>query len=96
MTLIGWLISCDRAVYLCLRVAGMDIVDGRQDPRLCGGGGDIPVLANGGTAWAEQAYLRMAGIPHRVENSGHCLEPLLKDGHFMVSSIEATVGNVEH
>eukprot|EP01084_Bolivina_argentea_P078349 142148_1 len=62
----------------------MAVVGGYQEPRVSGGGDDVPTLANGGTAWAEQAYLRMAGISHRVENSGHCLEPLLKDGHYMV------------
>ncbi len=70
------------------RVAGMAVVDdGCQKPRLSGGGDYIPTLANGGTAWAEQAYLRMVGISHRVENSGHYFEPLLKDGHFMVSPL---------
>ncbi len=95
MILIGWLIGCGRVVHLCSRVAGMAVVGGCQEPRLSGGGDDVPTLANGGTAWAEQAYLRMAGISHRVENSGHCLEPLLKDGHYMVSSIQAAVGNME-
>ncbi len=72
----------------------MAVVDRRQEPQLSGGSDHIPTLTNGGTAWAEQAYLRMAGISHRVENSGHCFEPLLKDGHFMVSSIQATVGMI--
>ncbi len=96
MILIGWLTGWGLAVHLYSRVAGMAVVGGRQEPRLSGGGDDIPVLSNGGTAWTEQAYLRMADISHRVENSGHSLEPLLKDGHYMVSSIHSSRRGEQH
>jgi hypothetical protein len=81
-----------KTTYIIIIIWRMEVALGSKKVCLGNASSDPPTLVQFRPAWTEQAYLRFAEIPHRVENTPHAENavsgayPQLRDGHFLLPS----------